>query len=221
MKSMPRRFDLIVFDWDGTLADSTGMIVECLRQASIDAGLPLPTATAASSIIGLGLPEAIAELFGDIRASQYQQLIARYRHHYFARDVHTPLFAGVSDAIAALHAQNFSLAVATGKGRNGIDLSLQRSGLADYFHATRCADECYSKPHPQMLLELMDELAVEPERTLMIGDTNYDLQMAANANVASLASSYGAQPLESLLPHGPLAHFDDFTKLNQWLIINA
>lgn len=218
---MPKRFDLIVFDWDGTLADSTQMIVECIRQASVEAGLTVPEPAAASNIIGLGLREAIAVLFGSLSESQYQLLTARYRHHYFARDQQTLLFEGAAQALAELETQGFMLAVATGKGRNGLNRSLTGSGVARHIHASRCADECFSKPHPQMLLEIMDELGVEAERTLMVGDTSYDLQMAANAKVASLAVSYGAHPLESLLPHAPLAHFDQFTKLNQWLIMNA
>ena len=218
---MPKRFDLIVFDWDGTLADSTQMIVECIRQASAEAGLSVPEPAAASNIIGLGLREAIAVLFGSLSDSQYELLTARYRHHYFARDQQTLLFEGAAQAIGELEQQGFMLAVATGKGRNGLNRSLVDSGIAHHIHASRCADECLSKPHPQMLMEIMDELGVEAERTLMVGDTSYDLQMARNAQVASLAVSYGAHALEDLLPHAPLAHFDQFTKLNQWLIMNA
>ena len=218
---MPKRFDLIVFDWDGTLADSTQMIVECIRQASAEAGLSVPEPAAASNIIGLGLREAIAVLFGSLSDSQYELLTARYRHHYFARDQQTLLFEGAAQAIGELEQQGFMLAVATGKGRNGLNRSLADSGIAHHIHASRCADECLSKPHPQMLMEIMDELGVEAERTLMVGDTSYDLQMARNAKVASLAVSYGAHALEDLLPHAPLAYFDQFTKLNQWLIMNA
>ena len=218
---MPKRFDLIVFDWDGTLADSTQMIVECIRQASAEAGLSVPEPAAASNIIGLGLREAIAVLFGSLSDSQYELLTARYRHHYFARDQQTLLFEGAAQAIGELEQQGFMLAVATGKGRNGLNRSLADSGIAHHIHASRCADECLSKPHPQMLMEIMDELGVEAERTLMVGDTSYDLQMARNAQVASLAVSYGAHALEDLLPHAPLAYFDQFTKLNQWLIMNA
>ena len=148
-------------------------------------------------------------------------LTARYRHHYFARDQQTLLFEGAALALAELERQGFLLAVATGKGRNGLNRSLADSGIAHHIHASRCADECFSKPHPQMLLEIMDELGVEAERTLMVGDTSYDLQMACNANVASLGVCYGAHAIEDLLPHAPLAHFDQFTKLNQWLIMNA
>jgi phosphoglycolate phosphatase len=218
---MPKRFDLIVFDWDGTLVDSTQLIVDSVIAASIDVGLKEPEPSAVRGIIGLGLQEALLELFGSISEAQLQQMVARYRFHYFTEDHQVPLFDGVFEAIVDLEKQGFMLAVATGKGRRGLNQSLERSGLLKYFHATRCVDECNSKPHPQMLIELMDDLGTEPARTLMIGDTIHDLQMAQNANVASLAVTYGAQPIESLLPCAPLAHFDNFTKLNQWLIMNA
>lgn len=218
---MPKNFDLIVFDWDGTLADSTQLIVDSIIAASIDTGLNVPASSAVRGIIGLGLHEALMELFGSISEAQLQQMVARYRFHYFAEDHQVPLFDGVFDAVIELEKQGFMLAVATGKGRRGLNQSLERSGLLKYFHATRCVDECNSKPHPQMLMELMDELGTESARTLMIGDTIHDLQMAQNANVASLAVTYGAQPIENLLPCAPLAHFDNFTKLNQWLIMNA
>lgn len=218
---MPQRFDLIVFDWDGTLANSTQMIIDCISEASADVGLPVPEASAASHVIGLGLYEAVAVLFGELGEIQFQQLVARYRFHYHARDEQTPLFDGVAETVSELESQGFLLAVATGKGRNGLNKSLERSGLSRYFSATRCVDECRSKPDPQMLNELMDELGVAAERTLMVGDTSHDLEMAQNAGVVSLAVTYGAHPLQSLLPHMPLAHFDSFTKLRQWLIINA
>lgn len=214
---MPKQYDLIVFDWDGTLANSTQMIVDCMREASADAGLPVPERAAASNIIGLGLAEAVHALFGELSPTQYQQLVARYRYHYYARDEETPLFEGVMSAVEYLSEAGFMLAVATGKGRNGLNKSLEKSGLADFMHATRCVDECFSKPHPQMLHELMDELATEPERTLMIGDTSYDLQMASNAGVTSLAVTYGAHPESELKKHQPLACFDRFTTLDQWL----
>lgn len=218
---MPRQYDLIVFDWDGTLVDSTQLIVDSIRAASADVGLQVPEPTAARSIIGLGLPEALRTLFGPLSGSLQQQLTARYRYHYFAQDHEVPLFQGVADAIANLAEQGFMLAVATGKGRNGLNLSLQRSGLQQHFLATRCVDECCSKPDPQMLHEIMDELGADPARALMIGDTTYDLQMARNAGIASVAVTYGAQSLESLLLHDPVAYFDNFTNLNQWLIMNA
>lgn len=218
---MSRKYDLIVFDWDGTLADSTSIIIQSIRRAAEEAGLPVPGKQAASSIIGLGLREAIFRLFGELAPTQLDHLIARYAHHYHAQENDIPLFEGAYDAVAALAGKGYLLGVATGKGRNGLNRALEQSGLKPHIHATRCVDECHSKPHPQMLLELMDEFAVPPARTLMIGDTSFDLQMAQNANVASLGVTYGAHSVEHLLPHAPLAHFDEFAKVNQWLIMNA
>jgi phosphoglycolate phosphatase len=218
---MPKQFDLIVFDWDGTLVDSTHAIVESILGAAEDAGLPLPTEAAARGIIGLELHAAIATLFEGISEEQVRFVAERYRYHFLVRDHAIPMFEGVAEAIEELAEEGFMLSVATGKTRRGLDRAMTATELHSHFLASRCADECFSKPHPQMLHEIMDELGVMPERTLMIGDTSYDLQMASNAGVSSLAVSYGAQPLENLLEHTPLAHFDRFTKLHQWLIINA
>jgi phosphoglycolate phosphatase len=218
---LPGKFDLIVFDWDGTVVDSTRAIVDAIQLAAADAGLPIPSDSAARSIIGLELNAAIAALFEDVDQEQIHFLAERYRYHYLVRDHAVVTFAGVAEAMEDLVSQGFMLGVATGKTRRGLERAMDNTGLRPHFLSTRCADECFSKPHPQMLHEIMDELGVEPDRTLMIGDTQYDLQMAANAGVSSLAVSFGAQPLEALLPHAPLAHFDRFTKLHQWLIINA
>lgn len=218
---MPKQFDLIVFDWDGTLVDSTHAIVESIQGAAEDAGLPIPAAAAARSIIGLELHRAIATLFPEASEADILFLAERYRYHFLVRDHAIPMFEGVAEAIEQLAGEGFMLSVATGKTRRGLDRAMTATELQPHFLASRCADECFSKPHPQMLQELMDELGVEPDRTLMIGDTSYDLQMAQNAGVSRLAVTYGAQPLETLLPHTPLAHFDRFTKLHQWLIINA
>jgi len=218
---MPQRFDLIVFDWDGTLVDSARNIVHALQAASADAGWEPPSDQSARGVIGLGLKEAMHALFPVIDETQTQVLIERYRAHYFTHDHEISLFEGVREAVLELEARGFLLGVATGKGRNGLNRSLECTSLKPHFHASRCADECFSKPHPQMLHELMDELGVTPERTLMVGDTPYDLQMAQNAGVAGLGAAYGAQPLENLLPHAPLACFDSFTKLHQWLITSA
>lgn len=217
---MNRKFDLIVWDWDGTLADSTQIIVDSIRRASEEAGLDVPDQHAASGIIGLGLYEAIHHLFGALESTQLQQVVGRYKYHYAAREDDIPLFEGAMDTINFLRQQGCQLAVATGKGRNGLNRAITFNDLERHFDATRCVDECHSKPHPQMLLELMDELQVVPERTLMIGDTSFDMQMAQNANVARVAVSYGAHPVERLLPHEPLAHFDHFAGLSHWLRMN-
>ena len=218
---MTNNYDLIIFDWDGTLADSTQLIINAIRQASLDVELTQPTELAASGIIGLGLREALLELFGEVPEHQIQQLIARYGHYYTSEEHDIPLFAGVAEAVSELHGRGIKLAVATGKGRGGLNRALDRSGIKPYLGATRCVDECHSKPHPQMILELMDELEATPERTLMVGDTSFDLQMAQNAKVASLGVTYGAHPLERLLPHSPLAHFSEFSQVRLWLRQNA
>lgn len=214
---MPKQFDLLVFDWDGTLMDSAATIVASIQAASRDIGVDEPSDEAARHIIGLGLNEAIAALFPDLAQADYTRLADRYRHHFMGQDAEIPLFAGASETIQELHEAGFLLAVATGKGRRGLDRVLDNTGLRPWFHATRCADESFSKPHPQMLLELMDRLGASADKTLMIGDTSHDLQMAANAGVPSLGVSYGAHPREGLLAFSPLACADSFVELRQWL----
>jgi len=218
---MANQFDLIIFDWDGTLVDSSQIIVDSIQAASVDAGLPPPSAAASRSIIGLSLRLAILQLFPEITESQMQTLIERYGDHFHQRHDQIPLFEGVPETLTALGDAGIMLAVATGKGRRGLNHAMETSGIGSHFIASRCADECHSKPHPQMLHELMDELGASPERSLMIGDTSYDLQMAQNANVASLGVTFGAQSLESLLPFSPLAAFDRFSDLRRWLQQNA
>lgn len=218
---MQNNYDLIIFDWDGTLANSTQLIVDAICNGSVDVGLPKPSQSAASGIIGLGFREAAYELFGRIPDAQLAELTARYTYYYGLCEDHIPLFDGVPETIAHLTKQRVPLAVATGKGRRGLNKALANSGIAHHFIATRCVDECQSKPHPQMILDLMREVDATPERTLMVGDTSFDLQMAKNANVASLGVTYGAHPLERLLPNEPLAHFNQFRELSVWLKANV
>lgn len=218
---MKKQFDLIVWDWDGTLADSTGMIAEAVVQAAEQVGLPKLELQAARNIIGLGLRESIHALFGDIPAEQAQALAKQYTANYFAGEQAIPLFSGAQDTIAELSRRGYKLAVATGKGRRGLNLALERSGVKQHFQATRTVDECFSKPHPQMLDELMDHLVTTPERTLMIGDSTYDLQMAQNAGVQSLGVAFGAHTREKLLAHHPKEIFNAFGELSDWLLTNA
>jgi phosphoglycolate phosphatase len=218
MQMRQDEFDLIVWDWDGTIADSTGMITQALVLAADQVGLPKLEHEKAASIIGLGLKESIYALYGDIPASQAQALAARYSANYYAGESRIPLFFGADETIAELHKRGYKLAVATGKGRKGLDLALQHCMLAKFFHATKTVDECFSKPHPQMLDELMDALVVLPERTLMIGDTHYDIQMAKNAGVKSAAVTYGAQSRAHLIDFEPDFIFDTFDALKQWLL---
>jgi len=219
--TMPRQFSLLVFDWDGTLMDSAGAIVSSIQAACRDLGLPEASDARARHIIGLGLNEAIAELLPQMEAADYPQFTERYRHHFLGQDHEIPLFPGVQAAISGLRDAGFMLAVATGKSRRGLDRALQHSGLGEFFQGSRCADESFSKPHPAMLLELMDEFDFAPGQTLMIGDTSHDLQMADNAGVASLAAAYGAHPKDALLAFSPLACADSFDELALWLATHA
>jgi phosphoglycolate phosphatase len=218
---MPKRFDLLVFDWDGTLMDSAAAIVASIQAASRDLGMNEPDDASARHIIGLGLNEAMAALFPDLPESEYDRLTDRYRHHFLGQDADIPLFSGADEAIRELHEAGFLLAVATGKSRRGLDRALSHTSLAPFFHVTRCADESFSKPHPQMLLTIMEQMGASPDKTLMIGDTSHDLQMAVNAGVPSLAAGYGAHPFESLASFAPLACAGSFAELRQWLRENA
>ncbi|MES2546319.1 MAG: HAD-IA family hydrolase [Pseudomonadota bacterium] len=213
-----RQFDLIVWDWDGTVANSTGMITNAIVKAAEQVGLPTLDPQAATNIIGLGLKESIHALYGDIPNDKAQALAAQYTVNYYAGESEIPLFDGAKEMIVELNRRGFKLAVATGKGRRGLNLALQNCGLGNYFHATRTVDECFSKPHPQMLDELMDLLVVRPERTLMIGDTSYDLQMAQNAGVASIGVTFGAQAHDKLVSYNPLKIFNQFSDLSSWLL---
>ena len=215
---MSKQFDLIVWDWDGTLADSTGMITQAIVSAAAQVGLPTLDPQSASNIIGLGLKESIDVLFGDIPAEKAQALARQYTANYYVGESEIPLFIGAADTIKTLNKRGFKLAVATGKGRRGLNLALEHCGLGNYFHATKTVDECFSKPHPQMLDELMDELVVRPERTLMIGDTSYDLQMAKNANVQAVAVTYGAQSRDKLSGYNSIAMFNQFKDLSTFLL---
>ena len=199
---------LIVFDWDGTLVDSEQRIVTAMRDAIRDVGLPaLPTNTL-KNVIGLGLGIAIATLLPDYGHDEHQLVADAYRHHFLAADQRAVSFPDAGDVLRALTEREYLLAVATGKSRHGLDRDLEETGFKTLFHATRCADETHSKPNPQMLFDVMDRLGVEAGETLMIGDTEYDLQMASNAGAASVGVSYGVHEPERLLGHNPLIILD-------------
>lgn len=218
---MARRFELIVFDWDGTLMDSAALIANSVQRAAGDLGLAPPSDERARHIIGLGLIDALRHALPDLEESRYDELADRYRHHYLSRDHELDLFAGAQELILELAQAEYLLGVATGKSRRGLDRALEGSGLGTYFHATRCADECHSKPHPQMLHELMEEFGVAADATLMIGDTTHDLLMAKNAGVASLAVAYGAHPRAQLEAVQPLHCADSLEEMAAWLRLNA
>jgi phosphoglycolate phosphatase len=211
------KYQLIVFDWDGTLLDSAAAIVHATQSACRDLALPIPDDGQARHIIGLGLAEAMRHVAPGLPPDRYQAMAERYRHHYLSADHQLSLFAGVRDMLARLQADGHALAIATGKSRMGLERGLDHSGLRPHFLASRCADECHSKPHPQMLEELMAEFAVPAEAVVMIGDTSHDLLMAQNAGIDALAVTYGAHPHGHLLEHGPLATFDSVPALDGWL----
>lgn len=217
----PRRYDLIVFDWDGTLSDSTALIAASIRAACVDVGQPMPSERDARYVIGLGLADALAHVAPALAADGRRALAERYRHHFLAREHDVPLFDGAAALLAGLEDAGYRLAVATGKSRAGLDRALARNGLERRFHATRCADEGYPKPHPDMLLTLMDRLAAEPSRTLMIGDTTHDLDLARNAGTQALAVAWGAHDPEGLALRGPLATVHSVGELAAWLADNG
>jgi phosphoglycolate phosphatase len=212
------KYKLIVFDWDGTLMDSEGRIVASMEKAIGAAGLaPLPPEQI-RDIIGLGLLEAVQTLLPAETPTVQEGVVEHYRNHYLSSQGEpTPLFPGADVVVRELERQDYLLAVATGKSRRGLNRSLQESGLAECFQATRCADEAFSKPHPQMLLEIMDELGTIPVETLMIGDTAYDMLLAANAGAHALAVDYGVHSRERLMEHGALDCLGDVREIPDWL----
>lgn len=218
---MPRQFDLLVFDWDGTLMDSAACIAGSLQAACGDLGYPVPSERDARYIIGLGLHDALAHVLPGVAPTEYPRVVERYRHHFTQRDGGTTLFAGAQEMLAELRETGHVLAVATGKSRRGLTRVLEATALGALFHATRCADESKSKPNPAMLHWLMDALEVAPDRTLMIGDTTHDMEMARAAGVAGLAIAHGAHDACDLLHYEPLACVQDCGELRAWLRAHA
>lgn len=214
-------FDLIAFDWDGTLFDSTAIITRCIQAAVRDVGGTVPTDAAASHVIGLGLMQALAYAAPDVPKEKYPELGARYRHHYMAHHNDISLFAGVLPMLAELKARQHWLTVATGKSRQGLDLALRAVELQGVFDASRTADETAGKPHPRMLQELMREFGVDPSRVLMVGDTTHDLQMAINAGCASVGVSYGAHPPAAFDALEPRFIAHSVADLRTWLRTHA
>lgn len=217
----PRRFDLIAFDWDGTLFDSTAIIVRCIQQAVIDVGGARPSDKAAAYVIGMGLMQALAHAAPDVPPERYPQLGERYRHHYLAHQNDLSLFPGVLPLLDELKERQHWLAVATGKSRRGLDDVLRTVQLQGMFNGSRTADETAGKPHPRMLQELMREFGTDPERTLMIGDTTHDLQMAVNAGCPAVGVSYGAHEPGEFHSLNPLHIAHSVADLREWLLANA
>jgi len=214
---LPEAVRLIVFDWDGTLMDSETQIVHAMFGAISDMQLETRSADQCRNIIGLGLQEAVEALYPGQDDTFVAQFVERYRHHWFGNPNDSDLFPGARETLQVLKEAGFSLAVATGKGRVGLDRVLGHTGLESLFAATRCSDETRSKPHPQMLEEILDELQIAPGQALMVGDTEYDMHMARQAGVHPIAVSYGVHERQRLLQHEPLACLDTICELIDWL----
>ncbi|CUA82184.1 haloacid dehalogenase superfamily, subfamily IA, variant 1 with third motif having Dx(3-4)D or Dx(3-4)E [Gulbenkiania indica] len=218
---MRHNYDLIVFDWDGTLMDSTAHITRSIQAACADLGLPVPERERASHVIGLKLSDALRYACPTLPAERYEEMVDAFRVHYRATEGQITLFDGVRESLAALKASGVFLAVATGNSRAGLNRLLEATGLGELFDATRTVDECPSKPHPAMLLSLTEQLGVETARTLMVGDTTHDLLMAREARTPAVGVTYGAHPRPQLEACGPLALFDRYRDFSAWLHPNA
>ena len=216
-----RQFDLIAFDWDGTLFDSTGIIVRCIQAATVDVGGQKPSDEAAAYVIGLGLMQALAHAAPDVPPEKYPALGARYQYHYARHFNDLSLFDGVLPLLDALKARGHLLAVATGKSRRGLDEVLKSVELKHVFDGSRTADETAGKPDPLMLHELMAQFDVPPERVLMVGDTTHDLQMALNAACPSVGVSYGAHEPDAFTALRPRHVAHSVRQLHDWLLVNG
>ena len=213
------KYSLLVFDWDGTLIDSKAQIVNCMQATILSLQLDPRSDVQICNIIGLGLEEAIRSLYPKVASKVISQTAQKYREHYLTKDkTPSPLFDGTTEVLNSLRESGFDLAIATGKSRRGLDKGLIDTGLKGYFPITRCADETRSKPHPQMLEEILVDHNTEASNALMIGDSEYDLQLANNTKVDSLAVSYGVHGLMRLLKQDPMGFIDDINQLPQWLI---
>lgn len=215
---MISNFELVVFDWDGTIMDSAGTIAACIQAACRDCDLPIPTESAARHVIGLDLTQALSTAAPSATGEKLTELINHYRRHYLTQDHLLTLFAGTRELLVSLKEQGRLLAVATGKSRAGLNRALKTSGLEPLFDTSRCADETFSKPHPRMLLEICEELSVPPNKTLMIGDTTHDLLLAQNAGAHGVGVSFGAHPHEQLMAAPNLGIFESTHTLSEWLL---
>ncbi|MDS1140940.1 HAD-IA family hydrolase [Pusillimonas sp. SM2304] len=213
-----KRYDAVIFDWDGTVMDSTHSIVAAIQGACADLALPVPPHHEASWVIGLSLESALYRCVPTLTEDRMPDFLDRYRFHFLSRDPHIKLFDGIAGLLAELRARQVALGVATGKSRVGLDRVLGAMQLQDHFHATRCADESFSKPHPAMLLELMEELGLEPEGVLMVGDTSHDIQMATAAGVDSMAVTYGAHDTPTLAAASPTVMVSSVSEMQGWLM---
>lgn len=212
------RYAAVLFDWDGTVMDSTYSIASSIQLASADLELPVPSIQQASWVIGLSLESALYRAVPDLTAEQMPLFLERYRYHFMQRDPHIKLFDGILPFMGELRGRQIALGVATGKSRQGLDRVLQQVNLSTFFDATRCADETRSKPDPEMLHQLLAELMLEPEQVLMVGDTVHDIHMAANAGMDSVAVTYGAHDPQTLVKAEPTVMVDNVAQMRDWVL---
>ena len=209
---------IFIFDWDGTLSDSVGRIVICLRRAALDLGLEDLGDDAFSEVIGLGLPQAIAQLYPGLDADTGERFRVGYAGHFIAEDIApSKLFPKALEVLEELRARGHYIAVATGKSRRGLDRVLASMGMEGFFHATRCADETASKPDPRMILEIIEELGEAVEQAVVMGDTEYDMDMARRAGVAGIGVSYGVHSPQRLALYRPSLIVGCLSELLDWV----
>ena len=213
------RYELVIFDWDGTLMDSSARIVSCLQHAAQDLKLPVPSDNKARHIIGLNLQDSLSQLFGEVSQAVSKKYIERYRYHFYHPQAEQmKMFAGVMDGLKELDRFGLLLAVATGKGRQGLDPILKQYDLESFFVMTRCADEAYGKPNPKMLFDILEFTGQQVNQAVMVGDTSYDLEMAGNAGMHAIAVDYGMHDINHLHTYNPVASFSDFSQITDWLL---
>lgn len=213
-----KHYGAVVFDWDGTIMDSTHSIVSAIQAACVDLKLPMPAADDASWVIGLSFERALHRVVPELTDDKMPLFIERYRAHFLTRDPEIKLFEGILDLLSVLRSRQVLLGVATGKARAGLDRALVAMQLHDVFEMTRCADESFSKPHPAMLYEIMAELNLHPEQVLMVGDTSHDIQMAINAGVDSMAVTYGAHDKHMLIAAQPTVVVSSVREMQEWIL---
>ena len=217
----PPRYELVIFDWDGTVMDSTALIAACIQEACRELGLAVPAEREAKWVIGLGFIQSVEHVAPGLDRARQLELAERYRRHFVAREHEAPLFAGITETLAELRSRSRLLAVATGKARRGLDRALSSTGLKAHFDATRCADEGFPKPHPDMVLRILEQTGVEAGRALMVGDTTHDLELAANAGVDAVAVCYGAHDEAQLRSRNARHYAHSVDDLRRWLSLHA
>lgn len=215
------RYDFVIFDWDGTVMDSTALIASCIQDACRDEGLAVPSTHDARWVIGLGIAASMARVAPGITQQQQMSLADRYRRHFLSREHEAPLFAGIRETLDDLRGRGRTMAVATGKARRGLERAFDSSGLRSHFDFSRCADEGHPKPHPDMVLWLLEQTGADPGRTVMIGDTTHDLELAANAGIDAVGVCYGAHGPDTLRERPARHYADSVEDLRRWLALNA